>query len=323
MYRCLTRYGLSLMAGIMVVSCSSSPDLVTLAEEERVPVTFQLAQPDIIVTRATYDDGSVWTTGVNVSVKCTGGTEELNTVKTYVTADNGASGIMLQGSDATNTFYWLKKDVSKSFKLWYPASADLPTSKAVDADQNTVLEPVFADYDLLYAEVNSVTATDMPYPTTSFYHQLARLTVNVTMTQGVGGIAADEVVTGVNFGTANVAVSGDVTMATSNYNASTSSGGAQWTLGSASATITMRTVTDGTEYTCILPPQTIGDANTVLLTITTNHDTYTYSGAFTLYAGFHHTINATVSRMGVIITASVNDWGSGGNIGSGSGTLEF
>lgn len=296
------------MTALAFASCSAGDDSLTTTIEQTAatPVTFQLAQQQPGATRATYDDTGTWTAGQAVGVKCTADNEnrDLNDIKKYVTQAAGNS-VTLEGDDEANTFYFFNQaTASKSFALWFPYSASLPTGMEVDADQTSAdLE----DYDLMYAEVAGVTASSAA--TANFYHQMSRLTVIVTKGDGT---ETDETVTSVTLGDGNVAVTGTATLAASHYNATASTTGASWTPGTQEETVTLKSITGG--YSCILPPQTIGSATTVLLSITTNKGkTYTYkhSEAYTLLPGVHHTINATISRVGITITVGITDWTPG------------
>ena len=316
MYRRLAKYGLSMLAILLIAGCSNDTDLET-SVEERVPVVFELASKPLNCTRATYDNNSTWSTGIDIAVKCTAsslGETTVGTVKNYVTADNGSGGIKLKGKgDAVaNTFYWLLKNDSKSFCMWYPYSATMPTSLNVDADQrssNNCNDQEFASYDLLYAEVINKTASNLPLAgPVNFYHQMARLSVHIAY------VPAGETVQSVQLGANNVAITAsDWSPTAANDNASTTSTneGAGWTLGTQGSTINLRATTAGTDYTCILPPQTIGTASTTLLTITTSRDTYTCKGTVKLCAGNHHTLNVTIEQE-VQITATVTAWTDGG-----------
>ena len=289
----MTKYGLGMLAILAIAGCSSDTDQETRVEE-RVPVTFQLAKSPISITRAattTYGDG-VWDTGMEVAVKCTQGTEgDINLIKKYVTSNNGSGGFKLEGYNPLNTFYWLDKTDTKSFQFWYPYSAAMPTGMSVDKDQsdlNNCNDAEFASYDLLYAEVSGVKSSDMPVATLSFYHQMALLSVTIT---SISTEFSDEEVTEVKLGNDDVAVTcSSWTPKASNY--TTSGTGAGWTVSNSDKinTVTLRKVSS-TNYICILPPQTVGSASTILLSIKTNKFTdhgskyYTCKGSIDLKAG--------------------------------------
>ncbi len=302
MYRRFTKYGLSQLAVLAIVGCSSDIDVSTDGEV-RVPVTFELASSPMAVSRAdTYVDAGAWTDGESVAVS------DGSSVKTYTVSANGSGGFKMEGSDAANTFYWLIKEEQKTFEAWYlkdDASylSAKPTSMTVAADQTSA---DLNTYDLLYANTGTLTAASATVATLSFYHQMARLTVSIT--KGTG--ATSETVQSVHLGTGNVALtcSGWEPRA-SNY--TTAGTGAGWTLGTQNQTVTMKQLSE-TEYTCILPPQTIGNGSTVLLTVVTydspNNRTYTCTGSVTLNAGNHTTLNTTITRTGITIEPSITAW---------------
>ena len=166
------------VAAVLAAACSADAE-VPVAADGRSPVTFSLGRSLTVGTRAAnHTVGNSWEVGDALGVKCTASGEagQQGTVKQYVVADNGG-GLQLQGADAANTFWWLDKSDAKSFQLWYPYSAVMPTSMSVPADQGSVAD--LDAYDLLYAAVGSRTAANMPETSLAFYHQAARLTVNI------------------------------------------------------------------------------------------------------------------------------------------------
>lgn len=308
-----------MLAVIATASCTGDTDEIVGGVGEKVPVTFNLTSAPITITRATYDDGATWATGQEIAVKCTADGESINTndVKKYVTADNGSGGIKLVGYDTSNTFYWLNKTVSKSFQLWYPYSATMPTSMTVAADQSSATDAAFASYDLLYAVSTGLTAATSNVATLAFYHQMSRLTVNVAFDASVTG----ETVSGITMGNSDIKRTCTTwTPKAANDDASTGGlEGAEWGSLSDASTITLRSIS-ATQYTCILPPQTV--ASTKLLTITTTGNgtrTYILNDGITLCAGNHHTINVTLSRTGITVNTTVNTW----NATDYSGTVTF
>ena len=323
MYRRLLKYSLSTLAILLIAGCSYDTE-INSSVEERVPVTFELATVPLSITRTTTCIDEVWSTGMEVSVKCTadGETNDLNKVKKYVTASNGGSGFKLSGDGSANTFYWLNRSAQKSFELWYPYSATKPTTFPVDFDQASNTNNL-QDYDLLYASVSNLTASSSVVSSLSFYHQMSCLKVIVTE------VPSGEEVTGVTVGYNNVAVTGTWTAAASNYVSGT--GGASWTIadGDKKNTIILKKIAASpVAYCCILPPQSFGDANTTLITITTketatptNTHTYTCNGAITLYAGNLHTYSVNVA-MGLSFKTTVTAWpgSSDGNYHGGSCT---
>lgn len=319
MYRRFLKYGLWLLAVVATASCTGDTDEIVGGVGEKVPVTFNLTPAHIAITRATYDDGATWATGQEVAVKCTADGESLNLndVKKYVTADNGSGGIKLEGYDTSNTFYWFNKSASKSFQLWYPYSSTMLTSKTVADDQSSVSASVFAGYDLLYAESTGLTAASSTVATLAFYHQMSRLTVNISFDASVTG----ETVSCITMGNDDIKCTCTTwTPKAANDDATTGAlEGAEWGSLSDASTITLRSVS-ATQYTCILPPQTV--ASTTLLTITTTGNgtrTYILNDGITLCAGNHHTINVTLSRTGITVNTTVNTW----NATDYSGTVTF
>jgi len=305
------------VAAVLAAACSADAE-VPASADGRSPVTFSLGRSLTVGTRAAnHTVGNSWEVGDALGVKCTASGEagQQGTVKQYVVADNGG-GLQLQGADAANTFWWLDKSDAKSFQLWYPYSAVMPTSMSVPADQGSVAD--LDAYDLLYAAVGSRTAANMPETSLAFYHQAARLTVNiVSVDTGDDG----ETVTQVRLGSDNVAVSAtDWVPAASNYDSSTSSGGAGWTRGTQSATVTLHALSAGS-YACILPPQDIGSEGATLLTVTTNRSkSYTCTGSLALRAGNAAVLNVTVKQSGLSVEGAITAFGNEGGSASGNAT---
>ena len=306
------------VAAVLAAACSADAE-VPASADGRSPVTFSLGRSLTVGTRAAnHTVGNSWEVGDALGVKCTASGEagQQGTVKQYVVADNGG-GLQLQGADAANTFWWLDKSDAKSFQLWYPYSAVMPTSMSVPADQGSVAD--LDAYDLLYAAVGSRTAANMPETSLAFYHQAARLTVNIA---SVDTGDATETVTQVRLGSDNVAVSATGWVpAASNYNSGTSSGGAGWTRGTQSATVTLHALSAGGSYACILPPQDIGSESATLLTVTTNRSkSYTCTGSLALRAGNAAVLNVTVKQSGLSVVGAITAFGNGGGSASGNAT---
>lgn len=314
MYRRLTKYGLSMLAVFGIAGCSYDTEIIS-SVEEKVPVTFEIATSEVSITRAdTYTDAGVWTGGENVAVN------DGTTTKTYTVSSNGSGGFKLTGSNTDNTFYWLIKSESKTFEAWYlKGNASYlnakPTSMTVAADQTSA---DLNTYDLLYAQTDALTAATSTVPSLTFYHQMARLTVAIT--KGTG--ATSETVTSVSLGNNNVYRTRALSaFAASHYNGT--SGGATWGTSSDQSTIKMKQVSES-NYTCLVPPQTIGSGSTILLTVTTsdggNTRTYTTTGSVSLQSGQHMTLNTTISRTDITIVPSITAWPASY---SGTGTAGF
>jgi len=306
------------VAAVLAAACSADAE-VPAAADGRSPVTFSLGRSLTVGTRAAnHTVGNSWEVGDALGVKCTvsGEAGQPGTVKRYVVANNGG-GLQLQGADAANTFWWLDKSDAKSFQLWYPYSAAMPTSMSVPADQGSVAD--LDAYDLLYAAVGSRTAANMPETSLAFYHQAARLTVNIA---GVDTGDDGETVTQVRLGSDNVAVSAtDWVPATSNYDSGSGSGGAGWTCGTQSATVTLHALSAGNSYACILPPQDIGSESATLLTVTTNSSkSYTCTGSLALRAGNAAVLNVTVKQSGLSVVGAITAFGNEGGSASGNAT---
>ena len=321
MYRRLTKYVLSMLAILLIAGCSYDTE-ITSAVQERVPVTFELKTAPFNITRSTTYENNLWSAGMNVSVKCTadGESANLNDTKTYVTASNGSGGFKLEGINVANTFYWLDRSAAKSFELWYPSGDDIRKSQSVLDDQTSA---DLASYDLLFASTTVSNAAASTVASLAFFHQMSCVIVNITE------VPVGEEVTGVSFGSSNVAVKGTLsTAAMSNYSTSSSSGGATWSVVSTDKinTIELKELASN-KYCCILPPQSFGDGSTTLLTITTKETatpttTHSYSctGAMSLYAGNLHTIDVNIA-IGLSFKTTVEDWPtSGDNFHTGTAT---
>ena len=334
-------YILLLLLSFGMVACSA--DSSTEVSEERIPVAFltEFSAP----TRASTID-NVWNSGDTIAVN--------NGTKTYMytASTTSAEGnfVKLTFSDYNEQFFWPTEDKHWTFYAWYPyndgekqtsvsvADDQRGTSADTPADEGTLKTKDYHNYDLLYA-------TAVPeyrrrvYMT--FYHQLAHIIVKATVTPNTGN--AHEQITSIQLGSSNVAVTGDITMGTTGASVTTPS--VAWTVPAtdetSTSTINMRhAATSGALYTyeCMLPPQTIGDANTPLFTINTSYTytytdntnteqtetltrTYLYKGPYTFLPGYEHTFTFTIDEVGILKVQNLTivSWGTGTG---GTGTVK-
>lgn len=321
MFGHLKKYVLCQLAVFIIVGCSSDMDINT-NHGGIEPVTFNLTNTPLNMTRTnTYEDNA-WATNIEVAVKCTADPSnvQLDLVKKYKTADNEASGYKLIGFDEANTFYWYSANLL-SFQFWYPYSATMPTSMTVAADQRSsnVTDADFDAYDLLYAEQENLSAATSTVATLPFYHQMALMTINLTIDASI----ADETLESVTLNSTDdiYCTCSSWTPVTANDDATSSNKeGADWgSLSNPTNTITPRNISAG-KYVCILPPQELPASTT--LTFTTrlsDNSTRTYqlvggfAGGLTLCAGNNHVINVTMSRMAITAKIVVNPWDSDGS----------
>ena len=320
-------YLLLLLLSFGMVACST--DASADMEEERMPVAFSTSFS--AVTRSSTID-NMWISGDAVAVS--NGTDTY----LYTAAANSTAGgrVNLTYGTYELQFFWPTSDPNWSFTAWYPYNNGTQwTSATVAADQSVyddthdpatgITDDAYHAYDLLYAP--SVTPGYHKRTHLVFYHQLAHVVVNATVTPKTGSTATEEI-TDIFLGSDNVALTGGLTMGTAGASVETPT--IAWTIAPADQenTITMRhAATANTLYTyeCMMLPQTVGDADTPLLTIKTSDGslerTYLYKSSYTFLPGYEYTFTLTITEVGMLKVQNLTivGWGTGTG---GTGTVK-
>jgi len=301
---------LILSAGI--VSCSSDKeDPINPADPTDPSDPSVLAPEDYPVTfiaeigpysRASVDN--IWAGDESIAVQMSSSIDQQGTTETA----------MYQiGADANLTsetpFYWTRDDETIKVRAWYlgdgTTSTDIPDTWQVPADQSSGLQKG----DLLYA------AGELAFKgnhTLSFYHQTAKVTVNVKST---GNAASSIGISSLTLGDANLALSGAISFPDDMTSRVT------WTPGNSSSTITPMTLTPENGYSAkaaaMLIPQDITGKAWLKITLTDGTAlTYVRDEATQLLGGHEYVLEATINydRKTLDVTMTVNSsWIDGGS----------
>lgn len=315
------RYAIhALLVLLPFVTAACTADDASAPAEERIPVAFTTGFSGI--TRSTTIDNA-WTSGDAIAV--TNGT---NTYQYTAAANSEVGGAAnLTFVDYDSQFFWPNDEPHWTFTAWYPYQATQHTSVNLAADQRSTSADTPADagsltadayrqYDLLFCP--AVASTIRKRVHLLFYHQLAHIVVNATVDTKSG--TTTEQVTGILLGSENVAVSGALTMGTTGTSVATPT--VSWTVNTSDQTNTVKmrhTATSGSlfKFESMLPPQSIGDSDTPLLTVTTTDGTltrtYIYKAPCTLRAGYEYTIALTINELGIlkVQTLQIESWNAG------------
>ena len=316
---CLRKYLFVALHLTLLAGCNDAGE--TLPLEENMPVVFSMEFGS--KTRSTLDN--VWPDNTQIAISKGSG----NTLSYYTPANassaNSGQAITLTAS-GSNMLSWPSSDPHWVFSAWYPYSVTAPTGITVANDQGAIDDDTYYGYDIMYSPaVSDIYQATVPL---KFYHQMSRVMV-VVITDNTPN---KESVTSVTFGegTKDISVSGTFTMGVTGGVAGTA---ASWTPTTASNSyITMRKTSTSTEedshifrYECMLPPQSGGSSDDILLTIMTtgyideNDETqtpqarkYVYKAAYDLQAGYqtNYFITCKDGSVIIIITSSVAGWNS-------------
>ena len=315
----------AVFACLMAASCSDVTDDGTALPDGKYPMTFTasvdgLSAPDP-ATRATTDN--TWTGGETVAIQT--GSE----VKQYT----AASGGRLTVAGGADPFYWQSNSETKTVTAWYygtgyDATPPDGTTWAVQSDQSkTEADNTAGNYrrsDFLYAP-----ATDIPFSgrnsaSLSFYHQTARVVVNIVNAEAATDASAIRSVTIGHAG--NLALSGSYTPPTG---AGVTAG--TWNTNSGSptmGTITPRkltapgTLTGGgtalASYAALVIPQQMKGKKFIAVTLANGNTYYytpTHNGDADLQSGRQHTYDITVKHGYLEVSANTGGsaWGSDGS----------
>ena len=313
----------AVFACLMAASCSDVTDDGTALPDGKYPMTFT-AQVDGLsapnpASRTTTDN--TWAGGETVAIQ-TGGE-----VKQYTAANNGR----LTVAGGADPFYWQSNSETKTVTAWYygtgyAATPPNGTTWAVQSDQSkTEAGNTAGNYrrsDFLYAP-----ATDIPFSgrnsaSLSFYHQTARVVVNIVNAEAATDASAIRSVTIGHAG--NLALSGS-------YSAPVGAGVTAGTWNTSSGSPTMGTITPrrlaapgtltggGTalaSYAALVIPQQMKGKKFIAVTLA-NGNTYYYTptqdAAANLQSGRQHTYDITVKHgyLEVSVNTGGSAWGDG------------
>lgn len=291
----------------------------------KYPVTFTAAVDGLAVSRATTD--GTWTADDGIAVRVG------DVVKRYSPASINGNSAVLAGTDAANTFYWQTSGETKTVSAWCPGTgynATLPATWAVLADQRG---NGYRQSDFLYAPGTDIAFSDRGTASLPFYHQTARVVVNIVKAEAATSAAdISDITIGYND---NLTLSGTYTAPAANATTGT------WTTDAADhpamGTITPRDITaDGGSYlktyAALVIPRNMNGKKFIAVT-TADGDTYYYTPAndndANLEGGKQYTYTITVKHGKLEVTSSdITGWtgdGSGGqeieSYISGSGTV--
>ena len=257
---------LTLMAGSMLLYSCQNEELNTGNADNRMLLSVSAPQ-----SRATVDN--TWDAGNKVAVKYGG------VVKEYTVGEGNA----LQ-TDAP--FEWAETE--QTIEAWFTgdnsSTGTCPGTFTVKTDQNA--DDEYAKSDFLHSPAHSITKTENNQVTLDFYHQIAKLVVNIKTEESNAEIGD------LTIGDNNIAVTGEYTAPTGDNNYGT------WSNQTSSSTITpkaLATAAEGYEksYTALIIPQTV---NGTLFKV--GELKYTSNKPFE--SGKQYTYNITITKGGDI-----------------------
>ena len=298
---------------LLAASCSDVTDSDTLPDG-KYPMTFTAGMQGLTATRATTD--GTWSGSEQVAVKVN------DVVKAYKATTDGN----LSGTNTDNTFYW-QHTGSINVSAWYCGDGSAATggehatdvtSWTVPSDQNVVGN--YERSDFLYAP-----ATSIPFAgphSLSFYHQTARMVVNIRNAEAA---TADAMIKSVSI--CNVTLTGNFTLPTDGQHC-----GLAAATGDHTQTITPRKLKPNTgvdfgaggsgnetalaSYAALVIPQTVAAGEKFIAITLTDENTYYYKAEesqATLQGGQVYLYNITVKNGYLeVVTASGGAWGDGG-----------
>ena len=308
-------------ACLMAASCSDVTDDSTALPDGKYPMTFTASVGGLSATRATTDN--TWAGGENVAIQIGG------EVKQY-TAASGGNLAVASGADP---FYWQSNSETKTVTAWYygtgyDATTPNRTTWAVQSDQskpeagNTAGN--YRRSDFLYAPAMDIPFSDRNSASLSFYHQTARVVVNIVNAEAATDASA---IRSVTIGHAdNLALSGS-------YTPPTGAGVTAGTWNTSSGSPTMGTITPlkltapgtlaggGTalaSYAALVIPQQMRGEEFIAVTLA-NGNTYYYTPTHNddanLQSGRQHTYDITVKHgyLEVSTNTGGSAWGSDGS----------
>lgn len=176
----------AIVACLVVTACDSSSlsDESLGFSDKKYPLVFAAQMSEMRPTRATTD--GVWEGTELVAVK------NVDMVKQYKMDVNGE----LSSADP---YYWQNMEESKLLTAWYPYSEVFPQRWSVEADQHTFFDGQtgYQKSDLLYAPLKEYTFNSIEESANAlvFYHQTARVVINILRLETVEKVEDVESVT--------------------------------------------------------------------------------------------------------------------------------
>lgn len=306
---------LSLLLVLLSASCSKHADLPDNdLPEGKYPISFASSVEGMPFAQTNADDA--WAEGDVVAMKV----DEV--VKQYTAKADGT----LSSDDP---FYWKSSEETKTVTAWYCGdgstatkggnAGQVPTTWAVQADQ--AINTGYKKSDFLYAPEKSISFENRESPSLPFYHQTARVVINIKKAEAATDAAniASVVIGDAN----NLALSGS-------YSPPGVGTAGTWTPATGNSgmgTITPKDITNSTtylkSYAALVIPQNMTGKKFIAISL--NGDiTYYYTPTgtnATLEAGKEYTYNVTV-KFGYLEVVKMNntggEWGSDGIIGVNS-----
>lgn len=267
----------AILACLLLFSCSNEDDSGILPAGE-YPMAFN-AVVERQLTRST-STGS-WDGGEDVAIQV------VSTVKKYTAATDGK----LSATSGVEPFFWQNSNDTKTVTGWYPYSASVPTSWSVQSDQSI---GGYQQSDFMYAPAVAISFANRETTTLPFYHQTARVVVNIMNGEAVlSSTDISAVKIGVNN---NFALSANYTAPAGNNSQGT------WSNLTNGGIVTPKEISPtGTflkSYAALVIPQDMSDKKFIAVTLS-NGNTYYYSpntGDADLKEGKQYTYNITVKN---------------------------
>ena len=300
----------------MAIGCSDCTDNLSLPVE---PVEFYTGF-GAMATRATTPTtlDNLWTENDELAIAEVA--SPANIVKKYkasTTSTVSGGSVRIIPAGTVSPFFWPAEQGDKVFRGWYPYSDSQPSSVSVTSDQSSVN---YKSYDIMYAP--DVPVVYKQPASLIFYHQACRIVVNVN------SVNTNNIVTSISMGSSNIALTKAITTLGATGEGVTSGATVWGSLSDTGNTITMCKNTENSNdpahyasYECIVPPQSGGNIETPLFTITaqrTNSQntlitkTYKYYDEFDFKPGYQYNYNFSLSTTGgvLVATVTVNNWGA-------------
>lgn len=267
----------AILACLLLFSCSSEDDGDVFPAGE-YPLTFT-ASVEERLTRST--SASSWDGGEEVAVRIA------STIKKYTTATDGK----LSSANGVEPFYWQYQTETKTVTGWYPYSASVLTSWAVQSNQSSV---GYQRSDFMYAPAVAISFANRETTTLPFHHQTAKVVINIINGEAV--LLSTDILAvriGVNN---NLALSGNYTPPAGNNSQGT------WSNLANGGIVTPKeispTATFLKSYAALIIPQDMSGEKFIAVTLS-NGNTYYYTPTATdaaLAGGKQYTYNVTVKN---------------------------
>lgn len=291
---CHSLLATSLATALSLAGCSAENNETAdhSLPEGKYPMTFSTAVEGLSVTRATADN--TWQGNEEVAVQVDGA------VKKYKPTSNGTS-TTLQAAEPTTPFYWQTSDETKAVSAWYLGTSyqeELPTTWTVKPDQSG---DGYQESDFLYAPETSISFAGRNTTSLPFYHQTAKVVMNIIKNEFVTSADQIEDVSLVNMNmAADYTVEGKVGT-WSNFSNPAENGITPKSL--AVATDNKDNILQS--YAALVIPQDMATKQFIKVTVGGTPYYYTPStGEATLQSGKQHTYNITVTGVGLEVTTT-------------------